>query len=54
MSNQPKKIMGWESSGMVKFNLWPLLQGLTRIAILKHACINSFIIAPKGMRCETS
>ena len=27
--------MGWESSGVVRFNLGPLLQGQTRIANLK-------------------
>ena len=27
--------MGWESSGVVRFDLGPLLQGQTRIAILK-------------------
>ena len=29
--------MGWESSGVVGFDLGPLLQGLTRIAKLKSA-----------------
>ena len=29
--------MGWESSGMVRFELGPLLQGYTRIAKLKSA-----------------
>ena len=29
--------MGWESSGMVKFDLEPLLQGQTRIAKVKSA-----------------
>ena len=27
--------MGWESSGVVRFNVGPLLQGQTRIAKLK-------------------
>ena len=35
--------MGWESSGVVGFNLGPLLQGQTRIAKPKSAC-NSLII----------
>ena len=34
--------MGWESSGIVRFNLGPLLQGQTRIAKLKSA-YNSLI-----------
>ena len=29
--------MGYESSDVVKFDLWPLLQGQTRIAKLKSA-----------------
>ena len=29
--------MGWESSGVVVFNLGPLLQGQTRIAKVKSA-----------------
>ena len=39
--------MGWESSGVVEFNLGPLLEGQTRIAKLKSA-YNSLII---GRRC---
>ena len=35
MSNQP--IMDWESFGVVRFDLWPLVQGQTRIAKLKCA-----------------
>ena len=38
--------MGWESSGVVGFNLGPLLQGQMR-AKLKSA-YNSFIIDPRG------
>ena len=34
MVNQPQEIMGWESSGVVGFDLGPLLQGQTRIAKL--------------------
>ena len=37
--------MGWESSGVVRFDLGPLLQGQTRIAKLKSA-YNSLIIGP--------
>ena len=40
--------MGWESFGVVKFDLVPLLQGQTRIAKLKSA-YSSLIIAPRGL-----
>ena len=40
--------MGWESSGVVGFDLGPLLQGETRTAKLKSAC-NSLIIGPRGL-----
>ena len=40
--------MGWESSGVVGFDLGPLLQGQTRIAKLKTA-YNSVIIGPRGL-----
>ena len=40
--------MGWESSGVVGFDLGPLLQGETRIAKLKSA-YNSLIIGPRGV-----
>ena len=39
--------MGWESSGVVRFDLGPLLQGQMRIAKLKSA-YNSLIIGPRG------
>ena len=39
--------MGWESFGMVRFHLGPLLQGQMRIAKLKSA-YNSLIIGPRG------
>ena len=39
--------MGWESSGVVGFDLGPLLQGQTRIAKLKSA-YNSLIIGTRG------
>ena len=39
--------MGWESFGVVIFDLGPLLQGQTRIAKLKSA-YNSLIIGPRG------
>ena len=39
--------MGWESFGVVGFNLGPLLQGQTRITKVKSA-YNSLIIGPRG------
>ena len=45
--------MGWESSGVVIFDLGPFLQGQTRIAKLKSAYI-SLIISPRGLQCETN
>ena len=40
--------MGWESSGVVGFDLGPLLQGQTRTDKLKSA-YNSLIIGPRGL-----
>ena len=40
--------MGWKSSGVVGFDLGPLLQGQTRIAKVKTA-YNSLIIGPRGV-----
>ena len=40
--------MGWESSGVVRFDLGPLLRGQTRIAKLKSA-YNSLIFDPSGL-----
>ena len=40
--------MGWDSFGVVGFNLGPLLQGQTRIAKLKSA-YNLLIIGPRGL-----
>ena len=45
--------MGWESFGVVGFDLGSLLQGQTRIAKLKGAC-NSLIIGPRGLEWKTS
>ena len=45
--------MGWESSGVVGFDLGPLLQGQTRIAKLKSA-YNSLIIGPRGLGWHTN
>ena len=43
--------MGWESFGMVRFDLGPLLQGQTRIAKLKSV-YNSLIIIIVGVQCH--
>ena len=40
--------MGWESSGVVGFDLGPLLKGQTSIVKLKSA-YNSLIIDPRGL-----
>ena len=40
--------MGWESFGVVGFDLRPLVQGQTKIAKLKSA-YNSVIIGPRGL-----
>ena len=40
--------MGWESSGMVGFDLGPHLQGQTRMAKVKSAS-NLLIIGPRGL-----
>ena len=40
--------MGWESSGVFRFDLRPLLQGQTRIAKLKNA-YNLLIIGRRGL-----
>ena len=45
--------MGWESSGVVGFDLGPLLQGQTRIAKVKSA-YNSLIIDPRSLQYETN
>ena len=39
--------MGWESFGVVGFDLGPLLQGQTQIAKVKSA-YNLLIISPRG------
>ena len=40
--------MGWESFGVVRFELGPLLQGQMRIVKLKSA-YNWLIIGPRGL-----
>ena len=45
--------MGWESFGVVGFDLGPLLQGQMRIAKLKSA-YNSLIIGPRGLELKSA
>ena len=45
--------MGWEFSGVIRFDLGHLWQGQTRIAKLKSA-YSSLIIGPRGLQCETN
>ena len=45
--------MGWESSGVVRFDLGSLLQGQTRIARPKSA-YNSLIIGPRGLGWQSN
>ena len=45
--------MGWESFGVVGFDLGLLLQGQTRIAKPKSV-YNSLIIGPRDLQCETN
>ena len=45
--------MGWESYGVVGFDLGLLLHGQTRIAKLKSA-YNSLIIGPRGLGLQTN
>ena len=45
--------MGWESFGVVGFDLGPLLQGQMMIAKLKCA-YNSLIIGPRGLEWQTN
>ena len=48
--------MGWESSGVVGFDLEPLVQAQMRTAKLSKPnwVYNSLIIGPRGLRCETN
>ena len=45
--------LGWQSFGVVRFDLGPLLQGQTRIPKLKSA-YNSLIIGPRGLEWKTN
>ena len=46
------KIIGCESSDVVKFDLGPLLQGQIRVPKFKSA-YNSLIIVRRDLKCET-
>ena len=46
--------MGWESFGVVGFELRPLLEGQTRIANPNYCAHNLLIIGPRGLQCETN
>ena len=45
--------MDWESFVVVRFDLWSLLQGQSRLAKLKSA-YSSHIIDPRGLGCKTN
>ena len=45
--------MGWESYGVVRFDLGPLVQGQMRLAKLKSA-YNSLIFGPRGLQYENN
>ena len=45
--------MGWESFGVIRFDLWPLLQGQTRTSKPKSG-YNLLIIGPRGLQSETN
>ena len=51
MVNQPIGNMGWESFGVVRFDLGPLLQCQTRIPKLKSP-YNWLIIGSRGLQCQ--
>ena len=45
--------MDWESSGVVRFDLWPVLQGQMRIAKVKSV-YNLLIIGRRGLGWKTN
>ena len=45
--------MGWESFGVVRFDLGPLLQGQMGRAKIKSS-YNSLIFVPRGLQCHTN
>ena len=44
--------MGWESFGVIGFDLWPLFQGQMRIA--KISVYILLIRIPRGLQCHTN
>ena len=48
MVNQPMGNQDWESCGVVRFDIGPLLQGQMRITKLKSA-YNSLNFGPRGL-----
>ena len=44
--------MGWESFGVIGFDLWPLFQGQMRIA--KIIVYILLIRIPRGLQCHTN
>ena len=44
--------MGWESFGVIEFDLWPLFEGQMRIA--KISVYILFICIPRGLQCHTN
>ena len=45
------EIMGWESSDVFSFDLWPSFQGHSRVAIHQSA-YNSLVIGRRVLGCE--
>ena len=45
--------MGWESFGVVRFDLGLLLQGQARIPKCQSA-YNLLIVGPRGLQCKTN
>ena len=50
---QPNLKVPLNRADVFRFDLWPLLQGQTRIAKLKSV-YNSLIIGLRGLQCETN
>ena len=44
--------MGWESFGVIRFDLWPLFQGKMRIAKISVGIL--LIRIPRGLQCHTN
>ena len=44
--------MGWESFGVIGFDLWPLFQGQMRTA--KNSVYILLIRIPRGLQCHTN